>query len=277
MQCSRGDPCSFQHDGHERAKPTPKTAPHSEPPTPRGGSASRKRSLKSRSPSGKTIRQPCKNFLKGTCTKLPCDYWHPPECQGCHFVHTILFLTRARRWPSMCRCRWQAVSRKSSHRVLPCGFIEWWTCVSLGFQTNSVPADAFTGFAVRRLCRWRHRRVPQLRGRGVRSGAMLHSLRGLYSHKFSLAASLRFGGTLDVDVTASHRTPCSTRRRLVVYIGRWQSPPCLSFSLLSCWSSASPSWEKYISSCLLRILAQARGFHHIDEQRSPATVESSLH
>ncbi len=63
--------------------------------------------------------------------------------RGCHCVHTILFLTRARRWPSMYRCRWQAVSRRLSHRVLLCGFMEWWTCVSLGFQTNSVPADAF--------------------------------------------------------------------------------------------------------------------------------------
>ena len=35
-QCSRGDKCSFGHEGHERAKPTPKTAPSSEPPTPRG-------------------------------------------------------------------------------------------------------------------------------------------------------------------------------------------------------------------------------------------------
>ena len=64
-QCSRGDRCSFLHDGHERAKPTPKTAPPSEPPTPRGGSASRKMSLRGRSPSGRTNRQPCKNFLKG--------------------------------------------------------------------------------------------------------------------------------------------------------------------------------------------------------------------
>ena len=32
-QCSRGDQCSFRHDGRERAKPTPKTAPSSEPPT----------------------------------------------------------------------------------------------------------------------------------------------------------------------------------------------------------------------------------------------------
>ena len=42
-QCPRGDQCSFRHDGHESAKPTPKTAPPSEPSTPRARSASRKR------------------------------------------------------------------------------------------------------------------------------------------------------------------------------------------------------------------------------------------
>ena len=82
----RGDQCSFQHDGHERAKPTPKTAPPSEPPK-----CVEKKTLKGRSSFGKSNRQPCKNFLKGTCTKLPCDSWHPPECQiyksesGCKF------------------------------------------------------------------------------------------------------------------------------------------------------------------------------------------------
>ena len=80
-QCSRGDKCSFWHDGNERAKPTVKTAPSSEPPTPRGRRASRKRNLRGRSPSGKTNRQPRRDFLKGTCSKLPCDDWHPPECQ----------------------------------------------------------------------------------------------------------------------------------------------------------------------------------------------------
>ena len=80
-QCSREDSCSFRHDGDERAKPTPKTAPPSEPPTHRGGSASRKKNLRGRSPSGKTNRQPRKHFLKGTCTKSPCENWHPPECQ----------------------------------------------------------------------------------------------------------------------------------------------------------------------------------------------------
>ena len=78
-QCSRGDQCSFRHEGHESAKPTPTTAPPSEPPTPRGRSVSRKRSLRGRGPSGKTNRQPCKNFLKGTCTTSPCGYWHPPD------------------------------------------------------------------------------------------------------------------------------------------------------------------------------------------------------
>ena len=40
---ARGDHCSFGHDGYGRAKEwTPEAAPSSEPPTPRGRSASRK-------------------------------------------------------------------------------------------------------------------------------------------------------------------------------------------------------------------------------------------
>ena len=79
--CSRGDQCSFGHDG-ESVQNRHRKPLH--PPTPRGRSASRKRSLKGRSQSGKSNRPPCKNLLKGTC-------WHPPECQfyksesGCKF------------------------------------------------------------------------------------------------------------------------------------------------------------------------------------------------
>ena len=80
-QCSNGDQCGFRRESHDREKPTPKAAPLSELPTPRGRSASRKRSLRGRSQSGKSNRKPCKNFLKGNCTTLLCDYWHPPECQ----------------------------------------------------------------------------------------------------------------------------------------------------------------------------------------------------
>ena len=82
-QCSRGDKCSVRHDEDKRAKPTPKTVPPSEPPTQRGGSASRKKNIRGWSPSGKFARQPCRDFLKCTCTKSLCDYLHPPECRFC--------------------------------------------------------------------------------------------------------------------------------------------------------------------------------------------------
>ena len=71
---------SCRHDEDKRAKPTPKTAPPSEPPTQRGRSASRKKNLRGPSPSGKFARQLCGDYLKGFWIKSPCDYWHPPEC-----------------------------------------------------------------------------------------------------------------------------------------------------------------------------------------------------
>ena len=64
-------------------KLTPKTAPPSEPPTQRGWSASRRKNLRGWSPSGKFSRQPCRDYLKGICTKSLCDDWHPPECKFC--------------------------------------------------------------------------------------------------------------------------------------------------------------------------------------------------
>ena len=92
-QCSRGDLCSYGmrvtivQDRHQ--KPChPQTTKNSKT---RGRSASRKGNCGGRSQSEKFNRQPCKYFLKGTCTKSPCEYWHLPECQffltksGCKF------------------------------------------------------------------------------------------------------------------------------------------------------------------------------------------------
>ena len=53
--------------------------------------ASRTRSPRGKSPSGKMARWPCKDYLKGTCTNSCCEKWHPPEClfyktkSGCRF------------------------------------------------------------------------------------------------------------------------------------------------------------------------------------------------
>ena len=90
-QCTKGDNCSFWHDKNKRAK---STQPN---PSPRSSTqqnerhASRTRSPGGRNPSGRMSRLPCKDYLKGTCTKSFCEKWPPPEClfykseNGCRF------------------------------------------------------------------------------------------------------------------------------------------------------------------------------------------------
>ena len=75
---------------NKRAKPTQPN------PSPRSSTrqnvrnASRTRSPRGRSPSGRMSRLPCKDYLKGTCTNSFCVKWHP-EClfykseNGCRF------------------------------------------------------------------------------------------------------------------------------------------------------------------------------------------------
>ena len=79
-QCSKRDNCSFRHDKDKRAK---LTQPN---PSPRSSTqqsvknASRTKSPRGKSPSGKMARLPCKDYLKGTSTTSFCEKWHPPEC-----------------------------------------------------------------------------------------------------------------------------------------------------------------------------------------------------
>ena len=84
-QSIKGDICSFRHDMNKRAKSTqPNPSPNSFMQQ-NEGNASRTRSPRGRSPSGKMARLPCKDYTKGTCTT------HPPEClfykseKGCKF------------------------------------------------------------------------------------------------------------------------------------------------------------------------------------------------
>ena len=90
-QRSKGDNCSFRHDINKRAKTTqPNPSPNSST-RQNEGNASRTTSSRSRSPSGRMFRLPCKDYLKGTCTNSFCEKWHPPVClfykseNGCRF------------------------------------------------------------------------------------------------------------------------------------------------------------------------------------------------
>ena len=69
-QCSKGDQCSFRHESNDRAKPTPKAEPPSEPQS----SKTRGRSVSRKMPEAEASNRPsCKYFLKGSCTNSPCE------------------------------------------------------------------------------------------------------------------------------------------------------------------------------------------------------------
>ena len=79
-QCSKGDNCSFRDDINKRAKMTQPNPSPSSFMQQNERKAARTRSPRGRSPSGRTSRRPCKDYLKGTCTNSFCEKWHPPEC-----------------------------------------------------------------------------------------------------------------------------------------------------------------------------------------------------
>ena len=90
-QCSRGDNCSFRHDINKRGKMTQSNTSPNSFMQQNERKASRTRSPRGRSPSGRMYRWPCKDYLKGTCNNSFCEKWHPPEClfyktkSGCRF------------------------------------------------------------------------------------------------------------------------------------------------------------------------------------------------
>ena len=83
-QCSKGDQCNFPHESNVCAqKPEPKAATLSEPSMSRGRSVSRNISIRGKSNHGAILRQSWRCYLESTCTRSPCEYVHPPECQFC--------------------------------------------------------------------------------------------------------------------------------------------------------------------------------------------------
>ena len=87
----KGDNCSFRHDINKRGKITPSNPSPNSFMQQSERNASRTRSPRGKSPSGRMSRWTCKDYLKGTCTNSFCEKWHPPEClfyktkSGCRF------------------------------------------------------------------------------------------------------------------------------------------------------------------------------------------------
>ena len=86
-QCSKGDNCSFRHDINKRGKMTQSNPSPNSFIQQNERKASRTRSPRGKSPSGRMSRWPCKDYLKGTCINSFCEMWHPPECLFCKSEH----------------------------------------------------------------------------------------------------------------------------------------------------------------------------------------------
>ena len=79
-QCSQGDRCSFRHEAPDLAqKPEHTAATPSEPTVSRDRSVSRKRSIRGKSNHGSILRQPCRYYLGGTCTRTPLNIGTRPS------------------------------------------------------------------------------------------------------------------------------------------------------------------------------------------------------
>ena len=94
----RRRPLQFPPRNQDRArKPEHTAATPSEPALSRGRSVSVKRSIRGKGNHGSIARQPCRCYLKSTCTRTLCEYWHPPKCQfyknatGCKAGDRCLF------------------------------------------------------------------------------------------------------------------------------------------------------------------------------------------
>ena len=99
-QCSRRDICSFRHDVNKRGKSSPSNPSPNSFMQQNDRKSTRTRSPRGKSPSGRTSRWPCKDYLEKTCNNSFCEKWHPPEClfyktkSGCRFGEKCSFAHR---------------------------------------------------------------------------------------------------------------------------------------------------------------------------------------
>ena len=90
-QCVKEDNCSFRHDMDKRGKSSPSNPSPNSVMQQNVRKASRTRSPRGKSPSGRMSRRLCKNYLKGSCINSFCEKLQRQECffyktkSGCRF------------------------------------------------------------------------------------------------------------------------------------------------------------------------------------------------
>ena len=92
----RRDKCSFRHIEDKRAKPTPKNRSTLNHQHKEVEERRRKRSSEARVHQGSSLDSPCKDYLKGICTKSPCDHWHLPNVNSINLNRDANSVTRGR-------------------------------------------------------------------------------------------------------------------------------------------------------------------------------------
>ena len=78
-QCVNGDNCSFRHDMDKLGKSYTMKIRLRILSCSRMSENHRETDLPEESPSGRTSRWPCKDYLKGTCNNSFRERWHPPD------------------------------------------------------------------------------------------------------------------------------------------------------------------------------------------------------
>ena len=108
-QCSKGDNCSFRHDINKRGKMTQSNTSPNLFMQQNERNASRTRSPRGRSPSGRMSRWPCKDYVRGTCTNSFCEKMAPSRM-------LVLQDQECFRFGEKCSCAHRLVDEQPSKR-----------------------------------------------------------------------------------------------------------------------------------------------------------------
>ena len=173
-QCSQGDRCSFRHDTQARSQdPEHTAATPSEPTVSRGRSVSRTRSIRGKSNDWSILRQPCRYYLRGTCTRTSCEYWHPPEFQfyesetGCKAGDKCLFPHyKVVEQPNKKAEKELLPKKKRNRRQECCGYRE--KCITIGLCSTRFRCIGFSW--------WKVSGKPDAKSLGTNSKGTIHEV-----------------------------------------------------------------------------------------------------